>query len=357
MADKLSQDIEREIAFQLHKQSELEKKYPPNPPNDVCNKACLTGLLITNNFDSKIGDMNKLFETKYEKLFLWTHDQKEYSSIVIDVNPEVKKEAFWKNIGSIISLEMKHAYMFETVSFDWFKYEWIYYFDPKKNLSDQEFNTLDELELMKLNSGLILKTTDIGNFAPEIELMLRDDKAYTAMMLLCNSFSQHYTCLICELGYSPYHEHISKEPEIWEHGEMISDMEAAIVQACRSAEGILGKPPNRKKIDKLPNRKKKKFVTDYKEEWMKLIGIDPYSIFEKANMSHLDFYYKLFSDLRNPSAHSFGNINYNLERSKVVQAQCFAHNVVDGYFCKHMLSLDEAQKKLNFNLNLLSKNK
>lgn len=348
MADKLSKDIEQKTAYQLHKQSELKNKYPPNPPNDVCNKACLTGLLITNNFDSKIGDMNKLFETKYEKLFLWTHDQKEYSSIVIDVNPEVKKEAFWKNIGSIISLAMKYAYMFEIVPFDWFKYEWIYYFDPKKNLSDQEFNTLDELELMKLNSGLVLKTTDIGNFAPEIELMLRDDKAYTAMMMLCNSFSQHYTCLICELGYSPYHEHISKEPEIWEHAEMISDMEVAIVQACRSAEGILGEPPN---------KTKKNRVMEHKKQWMALIGIEPDSIFEKANMSYLDFYYKLFSDLRNPSAHSFGNINYNLERSKVVQAQCFAHNVVDGYFCKHMLSLDEAQKKLNFNLNLLSKNK
>ena len=45
--------------------------------------------------------------------------------------------------------------------------------------------------------------------------------------------------------------------------------------------------------------------------------------------------YKLFFDLRNPSAHSYGNIHYELERNRTVQAQCFAAIIIREYFCKH----------------------
>lgn len=59
--------------------------------------------------------------------------------------------------------------------------------------------------------------------------------------------------------------------------------------------------------------------------------------------------------MRNPSAHSYGNIHYELEKSKTVQAQCFASIVARDYFNKHVLNLDEAQKKLRFNLDLLNR--
>ena len=121
---------------------------------------------------------------------------------------------------------------------------------------------------------------------------------------------------------------------------------SAIVQACRSVEGILGEPPN---------SKKQTAVFKHKEKWIELTGINPDSIFEKAGISYLDFYYELFFDMRNPSAHSYGNIHYELEKSKTVQAQCFAAIVVRDYFNKHVLNLDEAQKKLRFNLDLLNR--
>ena len=141
-------------------------------------------------------------------------------------------------------------------------------------------------------------------------------------------------------------ENAAEEPEIWEHASIIPNMETAIVQACRSVEGILGEPPN---------SKKQTAVFKHKEKWIELTGINPDSIFEKAGISYLDFYYELFFDMRNPSAHSYGNIHYELEKTKTVQAQCFAAIVVRDYFNKHVLNLDEAQKKLRFNLDLLNR--
>ena len=346
MGDELRMAIKEWVDYQSNKQVELEKKYPSNLPNDVCKNAYVRGLLIENSFNPKVGEINELFETEYEKLFVWTHDKDENSAIVIDVDLTVKDIPFWKNIGSVIWMAMQYACAFEGISSNWFEYRWIYYFDSNKNLSEQVFNNFGQFDEIYLKSGRIIKATDIGNLAPEIELMLRDDKAYIALMMLCNSFLQHYICLICELSSHPYHDHLSEEPEIWEHAAIISNMEVAIVQACRSVEGILGEPPN---------SKKQTAVIKHKEKWMELTGIDPDSIFEKAKMSYWDFYYKLFFDLRNPSAHSYGNINYKLEKSKTVQAQCFAAIVVRDYFHKHKLDLYEAQKKLNFNLNLLAR--
>lgn len=259
MEDELRKAVKDWVDYQIEKQAELEKIYPPNPPNEVCNNAYIKGLLIENSFKPQVGEINELFETEYEKLFVWTHDKNENSAIVIDVNLAVKDTPFWKNICSVMWMAMQYAHAFEGISSDWFEYRWIYYFDSEKNLDNQVFNNLEQFDEIYLKSGRIIKATDIGKLAPEIELMLRDDKAYTALMMLCNSFLQHYICLICELSSHPYHDHLSEEPEIWEHASIIPNMEAAIVQACRSVEGILGEPPN---------SKKQAAVFKHKEKWI-----------------------------------------------------------------------------------------
>lgn len=346
MENELRKSIEEWVEYQVEKNKELEKKYPPNPPNDVCKVAYMKGLLIENSFEPKVGEMNELFEVEYEKVFVWTHEKDRNSSIIIKVDPVVKAMSFWKNIASIMWLAMQYANSFEGISADWYEYRWIYYFDSNKNLSEQVFNNLEQFDSIYLTSGKIIKATDIGNLAPEIELMIRDDKAYVSLMMLCNSFIQHYICLICELSSHPYHDHLSEEPEIWEHAAIIPNMEVAVVQACRSVEGILGEPPN---------SKKHVAVIKHKQKWEELTGINPDSTFEKASMSYWDFYYKLFFDLRNPSAHSYGNINYKLEKAKTVQAQCFAAIIVHAYFNKQILDLNEAQKKLKFNFSLLDR--
>ena len=346
MEDELRKAIGDWLNYQNEKQVEIDKKYPPSPPNDVCKIAYVKGILIENSFNPHVGEINRLFETEYEKLYIWTHDKDENSAIIIDVDSTVKDIPFWKNISSIIFMATKYARAFGGISPEMLEYRWMYYFDQNKKLFEQVFNNPDQFDEIYLKSGSVIKATDIAILAPEIELMLRDDKAYTALMMLCNSFLQHYICLICELSKHPYHDHLSEEPEIWEHASIIPNMEAAIVQACRSVEGILGEPPN---------STKQNAVLKHKEKWKVLTGIDPDSTFEKAEMSYCDFYYKLFFDLRNPSAHSYGNIHFELEKAKTVQAQCFAAIVVHGYFQKNILELNKAQAKLNFNMDLLAR--
>ena len=72
-------------------------------------------------------------------------------------------------------------------------------------------------------------------------------------------------------------------------------------------------------------------------------------------MSYWDFYLKLFDDLRNPSAHSYGNIHFDLERKHTIDAQCFAALILQGYIGKNMMEFDKAINILNFDKNLLSR--
>lgn len=315
-------------------------------PNELCNHAYIQGLLIYNNFASISGEINALFETKDEKLFVWTHDENVESGVIIKVNLSVKEVPFWKNISSIIWMALQHADKFEFISTAWFEYKWIYNFSPKVKMSDQTFFNVGLLESLSISSGKIVKATDIGNLASKIELMVRDDVAYTALMSLCSSLIQHPICLTCELSHYPHHNHLFKKPEIWEHAMIIPNIEMAIVQACKCAEGILGQPPN---------SKNKQSVYKHKADWKEKLGLDPDSNFEKANMSYWEFYNRLFFDLRNPSAHSSGTMRYEIEREKTVQAQCFAAIIVDHYFEMNELNLERAQKKLKFNVNFLDR--
>ena len=51
MEDELKKSIKDWIDYQNERQAELEKKYPPNPPNDVCKDALVKGILIENSFN------------------------------------------------------------------------------------------------------------------------------------------------------------------------------------------------------------------------------------------------------------------------------------------------------------------
>ena len=93
----------------------------------------------------------------------------------------------------------------------------------------------------------------------------------------------------------------------------------------------------------------------HKNKWIQLTGINPDDIFEKANITYIDYYYELFYHLRNTSAHSYGNIHYDLENKKTVETQCFAFVLIKAYFYKNKKNLDEAQKALKFNFELLKR--
>ena len=197
-----------------------------------------------------------------------------------------------------------------------------------------------------MSNGRIYKATDIARLASIIDLLERDDHAYNASSLVHSAFNLHWCCLTCELSSHPYHDHLATEPKLWNQADGLQNIEMSIVQSCRAVESILGEPPNRKKASS---------VIRHKDKWKAEIGIDPDEPFEKAGKSYLDFYYELFFNLRNPSAHSYGNIHYDLQRKMAVAAQCFAAIVLREYIYKHELPNEAALEKLRFNHEFLSK--
>jgi hypothetical protein len=345
MSDDLHYLLSDWIENERIKREKLIEKYPPDVPNSKCLHAYIKGINIENSFKPLVGDFSPLFETDNEKIFVWTYEINNYSALISKVEPEIKIKSFWKTMGSLINLSQAYSESFEGIDFDRrLEYYWIYYFSEQSPLSDLVFYNLDGMDYLSIHNGRIIKVTDLSRLAPVIELLNRDDRCYTAISLLFSSFQIHYCCLICELGLSPIRKHESHEPEIWEQADFITKMESAIVQACRCAESILGEPPNTTKQNR---------IIAHKQRWTELVGIDPDSIYERTKNSYWNFYIELFDVLRNPSAHSYGNIHFDLERKRAIDSQCFAALILRGYIDKQMKSDEEALDALHFNRDLL----
>ncbi len=344
--NKLREHITKYLNAVQKEREKFFQKYPPDPPNEVCFYACLSGLKVENSFGPSVHDFAEFFETEFEKIYIWTSTKDKNSWIVSQVKKDVKGLPFWKTVGHILHLAQYFYDAFEISIDIEIKYHWMYYFSPEQAFDEILLYEDSDFIRMDMETASIVKATKIEAFAPLIELLLRDDICYTALSQMLSSFELHYCCLICELGLSPIMKHESHEPEIWQHGYYISKMEAGIVQACRCVEGILGEPPNRAKQNSL---------LKHKEKWKRLLGINPDELYDKVNMSYLDFYYSLFFELRNPSAHSYGNIHYELERKRAIEAQCFAAIVLRGYIETNMKSHDEATRFLKFNRELLAR--
>jgi len=329
------------------RQKELLIKYPPDVPNEKGHHAFIKGISIENSFAPTVGEYNLLFETEHEKIYIWTHTKNKNSTIISDIDTSVKKKDFWKTAGSMMNLALSYYRAFEAVDFERkFEYKIIYYFSPLDSIESLEFLDVSNFDLHFLFNGEVLKATDIADVAQVIELMCRDDRCYTAISLLLSSFQIHYCCLICELGLSKYKKHESHEPELWEQADFITNMESAIVQACRCAESILGEPPNARKHSR---------ILDHKRKWIDTVGINPDEIFERTELSYWEFYLRLFDELRNPSAHSYGDIHFDLQRKHTIDVQCFAALILRGYINKSVKSLEEAMNILKFDKNFLNR--
>lgn len=343
---KLRSAIEEYLEKCEQEQRYIDAKYPSDVPNDVCNHAFIYGMSVENSFCPKVGEYNHLFSTPSEDIYVWTYKMNTNSALVSVVDPSIKTAPFWKTAGRIIQLSFLFAEAFES-SDDPVDYKWIYYFDPNNtDIDTTVFYGLSEMERLCLSNGRIHKATDIAELADVIELLIRDDRAYNAVSLVKSAFDNHWCCLICEISSHPYHDHLSEEPQLWNQADVIQSLEISIVQSCRAVECIIGEPPN---------RNNKNGVLRHKQKWKEIIGIDPDNCYEKAQKSYLEFYYDLFFELRNPSAHSYGNIHYDLQRKKAVEAQSFAAIVLREYIMKNLLDNDAAKEILHFNKDFLSK--
>ena len=315
-----------------------------NIPNEKCEYAIITGILIANNCIHKSGRFDSLFKLGYENIFVWTPPKCNHSCLVAQVDRQVKETPFWKTAGRLIQLADSFRGAFEWL-LEPVDYNWMYSFSPEHStIEELSFYNCPTMERLSLLSGKEYRIKDFFELSSMIELLARDDKAYNALSLIKEAFKLHWFCLICETSDKPCHDHLAKEPELWNQGDVLPKLETAIVQSCRAVECILGEPPR---------RNNKAGLIRHKEKWESILGINPDDDFRKAKKSYLDFYYELFSELRNPSAHSYGNIHYDLQRKKAVEAQCFAAEIVSLYVDKHTIEKEKAREKLNFNQSLL----
>lgn len=319
----------------------MDENYPTDIPNIKCHNAFIKGIKYENSFKPHVHDFSPLMKYGNEELFIWTHTENKSSVLISSVSLCVKEEKFWKNIGNVIQLCYSYYRDFEhTMELE---YKWCYYFDSKAELEDTVIYDCSDLDRYSIHDGTELKLTEFILQSRLIELLLRDDKIYTALSTMYASMETHYCCLVCELDRFPYKKHPSHEPELWEQASMISKYEIAIVQACRCVEALIGKPTNQSNRSRL---------LQHKQKWKDVLGINPDDVFHKGEMTYLDFYYKLF-DLRNSAAHSYGTIPFELERKQAVDSQCFASLLLDGYILKHVISEDEAILALRLNVDLI----
>lgn len=345
---KLYEAFQAYVDAVSEQQQQLAEIYPEDVPNEASKHAVIQGYCIENSFGPHVGEYNDLCRIGYEKLCIWTHTKNTDSVLVSEIDLAVKQQPFWKTAAHLILLSYYFARSFECATAnDVPAYKWMYYFDPSKaKIKDIVFHNLSELDREFISTGLGIKATDLARLAPIIELLNRDDKAYTSMSLLFTAFCVHPCCLICEMSKYPWHDHLAEEPKIWDHAVILPSLEIAVVQSCRAVEAIIGEPPNQGNQGK---------VHAYKQRWNRIFGIDPDDTFEKAKMTYLEFYYNLFHDLRNPSAHSRGNIHFDLARKRAVEAQCFADDLLNRYVKLNAKEHETALGLLQFNRELLDR--
>ena len=347
MEDELKGLLEDMLKVRRAQKEEELRMYPPDIPNESGHHAFIKGISLENSFGPLVGEYNLLFETQFERIYIWTHTKNKNSSLISDIDTSVKEKEFWKTVGSLINLSSAYYEAFEGVDFDSkLEYKLIYNFAHSDPFEDIVFADVSSTDLLFIFDGRHRKATEIADLAPMIELMNRDDRCFTAVSLLLSSFQIHYCCLICELGLSQYKMHESHEPEIWEQADSITSMESGIIQACRCAESILGEPPNRKKQSR---------ILAHKMKWNDLVGLQPDALYERAEMSYWEFYLKMFDELRNPSAHSYGNVHFDLKRKHAIDVQCFAALIMRGYVNKNKVEFKIAVDRLNFNRALLDR--
>lgn len=327
----------------VERENELADYYEENPtdaPNDVLNFAIIEGIGFNADQVLAVGDFMHLFSLGQEKFFIWVPEKNRRCLLVAQVDPSVKQMNLWKTGASI--LQAAYAFASQLEDTPDFGYDWIYRFSPNIQIGEQHY--LKDREYA-VHERCIYTVTAFKHISNVIELLVRDDKFYVATQNLIAATFNHYFCHICALTPEKHRQHREEEPEIWEKITMIPKMEAAIVQATRAVEALLGKPAGRDDPKKLQRTKGR---------WMENIDLNPDNVFDRVETSYLEYYYDLFS-LRGSAAHSLGNLSYDLTRKLAIDAQSFALVVIRSYFKKHSLNNESAARILNLNNQLLER--
>lgn len=336
--DSLTITLLKQLEISEQENENWRKNFSDSPPSDYCHKALLAGILFYTEPNFPLHDITPYFSIDHESVYIWTHARNHISNLIVDVDPAVKSLNVWRNLASILELTEAISYNFEYLMVC--DYQWIYNFDPKTSIEDSEFLYPENFYRQ---SGLQLNISYFADNASLIELLHRDEKFYVMGMNLLASFYNHNFCLICAFRKDGYKEHPNHDLPTWEVAQAIPGMEAAIVQATKAVEAILGKPGKRDDPAKYQR------ILD---RWNKSIDLDPQDVFGLVNKSYIDYYYEMFG-VRGNAAHSLGSLPYKLSRQLTIEAQCFAWILLKSYFSRYSLNNAAAKKYLNFNKKLI----
>jgi hypothetical protein len=304
------------------------------PPTSNCEHAIIRGFSVSDEPGFSPGELKPFFHLDSEDVFIWTHAKRQSSVLVSCVSNAVHCEKVWRSAGILLLLANGLSRRFEILDTR-FDYDWIYNFAPSSSMESLEFYGEFQVEGI---SSVVMSRSEYSSLARLIELLIRDDRLFVATQNVFASVHNHVFCFHCAFEPESHRSHPNHELPIWQIASAIPRFEAAIVQATRAVEAILGKPGKRDSPSKLQK---------IKERWREVLSIDPDSEYKPKRTSYLDFYYELFS-IRNDAAHSLGQLPVSLTRSLTIDAQAFAYTLLEHYFDQHSLEIFAAKKALAF---------
>ena len=118
MDDELKRFLEGLVEADKNKREEYLIRFPLDVPNQIGHSAFIRGISFENSSDPSVGEYYFLFETEYEKLYIWTHTRNRSSALISDIDISIKNNNFWKTAGSLIYLSLAYDSAFESVDFD-----------------------------------------------------------------------------------------------------------------------------------------------------------------------------------------------------------------------------------------------
>jgi hypothetical protein len=317
------------------------------PPNEECHVAVLSGLSLSNLVGFQPGDLTPYFRFGDETVCVWTHAEHEYSKLVSDVRGSAHLTGQpWKTLSSCLEIAASLSSVCEHIYE--FSYWWISDFNERTSLEEQDFYGYPRSENIWLTTqvkqGAIHDLCFLADLAPLLDLLQRDDRFFIAAQHFLASIRNHWCCLICELGADPLMHHPSHEPESWEAIQLYPHLDIGMVQACRVAETLLGKPSASRE-----RPKQHRAI----ERWRSVVTIEPTDTFERVGENYFAYYQAMYAE-RNQAAHGRGELPFDSTRRKVIDAQCFAWLVLDNYAGRHVRDPEEARDCLEFSRELLA---
>ena len=327
-----------------------EDRYPSKAPGPNCRHARLVGLLVDNAPGwLPEGACVELMTIGPETLCAWrppTEGSKEptrsrHGWLMSAFASNADGTTGWRPALSLLHHALRFSALYEDSFLDWreLDYAWIYSFDPSISAEEQAVSEpyASDHARTALEGGSVIWPWRIAWLTPAIRLLETDERFYTACQYLHASVDTYYTCLTCVL--SPRKKHSHEEPSWVRLSLEIPAIEAAIVQATKAVEALVGQPS--------------KNVARTQERWNSAFASDWTVDFGPAGRSFRDVYTDFIYAKRDEAAHSrHGQLDFTQTRRDCAVIQAFAYHLLFQYAEQRLEPHARALQELNFNPTL-----